>query len=208
MDERCLGLTLIELLISLVLLSVIILGFSNIEIFSRRHILTTDKREKLQNEVAFILEHMAKNISQAIGNERAMGDGTVLRIKGPDGDFITVSVYIDANKNALLDDGDFWVGYNWGVDYSPQYKYQFRYCGRCDTRSCSDSACKVNVERLADDITEFVFDKMPGGMLRDYADVKITACWDPLQTEAGCGAADNPGFTARTRIRMPSVATQ
>jgi len=60
--------TLIELLISIVLLSLIVLGFASINVFSRYHVITSDRRAKLQNEVSYCMEHMTRNISMAFGN--------------------------------------------------------------------------------------------------------------------------------------------
>ena len=60
--------TLLELLIAIVLLSIVVLAIGNIQIFSRYHVITADRRAKLQNEASFALEHITKNIGKAIGN--------------------------------------------------------------------------------------------------------------------------------------------
>jgi len=60
--------TLVELIIAIVLLSVMVIGFSSIETFSRYHVLSADRRVKLQNNVSYALDHMTKHIAQAIGN--------------------------------------------------------------------------------------------------------------------------------------------
>lgn len=60
--------TLVELLIAVVLISLIALGFSSIDIFSRHHVISADRRAKLQNELAYALEDIQKNVSQGVGN--------------------------------------------------------------------------------------------------------------------------------------------
>jgi prepilin-type N-terminal cleavage/methylation domain-containing protein len=62
--------TLLELLIAIVLLSVVTIGISSIDIFSRSHVLSSQRRTTLQNEASFVLGHMTKEITRAIGNTR------------------------------------------------------------------------------------------------------------------------------------------
>jgi Tfp pilus assembly protein PilV len=62
------AITLIELLIALVLLSLIVLGIDSINYFSSSHIATSSRRMMLQNQVAYCLNHMSKYVSQGIGD--------------------------------------------------------------------------------------------------------------------------------------------
>lgn len=61
--------TLIELLVAITLIGLLILGIFSLEIYARFHLLTFDRRAKLQNEVSLALEHMSKYISQGVGNQ-------------------------------------------------------------------------------------------------------------------------------------------
>ena len=61
------GVTLLELLISIALLALIVYGVGSINLFSNYHIISSDRRMKLQNELSFCLEHMSKNISRGVG---------------------------------------------------------------------------------------------------------------------------------------------
>ena len=62
------SLTLFELIIAKSLLSVLVLAFSSMELFSRRHVVTSDRQALLQNEASLALEHMSKNVQQGMGN--------------------------------------------------------------------------------------------------------------------------------------------
>lgn len=62
------GITLIELLVAIILLSVVALAVGNIDLFSRHHLLSSDRRLKLQNELSFTLEHISKNVYQGVGD--------------------------------------------------------------------------------------------------------------------------------------------
>jgi Tfp pilus assembly protein PilW len=68
MNKRLSGMTLIELVVAVILLSVIILAVMSIGSFGRYHLISSDRRARLQNELSFALEHMQKNIVQATGN--------------------------------------------------------------------------------------------------------------------------------------------
>jgi len=99
------SLTLFELIIAISLLSVLILAFSSMELFSRRHVLTLDRQAQLQNEASFALEHMRKNIVMAIGN---MSD-TPMRFY-PDNRGIRIRID-DTPANGRVDATDTWIGY-------------------------------------------------------------------------------------------------
>ncbi len=62
------GLTIIELIVSVLLLGMIVIGMFSIDIFSRDQFISSDKRVKLQNEAAYVLSHMSKQLASAIGD--------------------------------------------------------------------------------------------------------------------------------------------
>ena len=61
------SLTLIELMIAISLLSILILAFGSLELFSRRHVVTLDRQAALQNEASLALEHMSINVQRGVG---------------------------------------------------------------------------------------------------------------------------------------------
>ncbi len=60
--------TLVELLIAVTLISLVALGFSSLDIFSRYHVISADRRSKLQNELSYALEDVHKNLLYGTGN--------------------------------------------------------------------------------------------------------------------------------------------
>jgi len=186
------SITLIELLIAMVLLAVIILAINNVNVFSRYHFISTDRRAKIQNDASRCLEHITKYASQAIGNEAVFG-GTSAVYAGTN----VLSFFMDVNANGLRDTAgeDYWVGYRLNNS-----TYQFGYCSHCSDYSCS--TCSSAVEYLANDIT--VFSATNNG---NYVNADITACWNPAGTIAACNTPDNPSVTMNTSIHLPSVAT-
>ncbi|MCM8827540.1 MAG: hypothetical protein NC904_08525 [Candidatus Omnitrophica bacterium] len=60
--------SLIELLLSLILFITIILGVISFNILSRRMITSTERRTKVLNEAAYILDRITKDAAGAIGD--------------------------------------------------------------------------------------------------------------------------------------------
>lgn len=68
MPKKIRGLTLLELMIAIVLMGMLVLGFYSIDLFSRYHVISSDKRAKLQNEISYALEYMSKQVQQSMGD--------------------------------------------------------------------------------------------------------------------------------------------
>lgn len=68
MPKKIRALTLIELMIAIVLLGMFVMGFYSIDLFSRYHVIGSDKRAKLQNEISYALEYMSKEAQQSTGD--------------------------------------------------------------------------------------------------------------------------------------------
>lgn len=189
------SITLLELLIALTLVGVIVLAFSGIELFSRYHVTTADRRAKVQNEVSYVLEHMNKEISRAIGNELVDGNQNVTRISNvPLADFI--QAFVDTNPNGVRDAGDHWIAYRRNLT-----NYHLDYCSNCSMATGACSNCIQPWEILSERITAMNSTSAP-------LTVTIVGCWDPRSTAFACGTSDNPSVNMSTSINMPSVSTR
>jgi len=62
------SITLVELLISMVIMSIVILGIYSVIAFSTNQIVSSSRKSKVQSDLAFALEHMSKYAQQATGN--------------------------------------------------------------------------------------------------------------------------------------------
>jgi Tfp pilus assembly protein PilW len=201
--------TLLELLISIVLLSIIVFGFANIDFFSNAQVNLASRRAKLQNEVSFALSHMAKNVSMAIGNEKIDGANLVAwrNVAGDD----RTRVYIDANENGQREPPkgspgpteDHYIIYQ--LFSSGPDIYRIRYCNRCQNGTCNFDDCMDGVETLTGPyIADFnpTLNKAAGVLQDNLVTMGITACWDPATAES----VDNPCVTMSSSIKMPSVS--
>lgn len=181
------GITLMELLIAIVLLSVVVLAVSSIDLFSRYHVITSDRRARLQNELSYTLEHMTKEISKAVGNRQVQNPINITTIQGYPG----IAIYTDSDRNGQA---DLWIAY---IFYNVTPYYEIRYCSNCSDGWCS--TCNIlPLTTIARRIQTFT---PADNNLTNYIDVNITGRWQPALDVS----VDNPEITMRTRIKMPSV---
>jgi Tfp pilus assembly protein PilE len=68
MTKMIKSMTLIELMVSVVIVGVIMLSIQSISIFSWDRLINSDRRSKVQNELSYALEHMSKYVQLATGN--------------------------------------------------------------------------------------------------------------------------------------------
>lgn len=182
------AITFIELIIAIGLLVVIVLGFSSIELFSRHHVLTSDRRAQIQNEAAVIMEHMSKEIGQGIGDTMNSPVVSVSGLTAPDH---ALSVWVDSNHDGRFNStSDSKVIY-WYNNTSHEMRYNSSYAG----------ALPVSYEVLGRKVSGF---NHSYNTADNYIEANVSACWNPAQ--ANCGTPDNPNVTLRNRIKMPAVS--
>ncbi len=192
------SITLIELLIAIVLLSVVVLSFISIDLFSRYHVLTSDRRAKLQNEVSLALEHMTKQISRAVGNRVIPGQDPII-LDNIAGDS-AIEIHVDSNSDGQADN---WIAYRFHTNPNPESP-QIWYCPTCTNFPCTACDPAWGSDIIARRIN--VFEPTLDPAVNNLVNINIAACWDPASA-ATCGSPDNPNVTMRTCIKMPSVST-
>lgn len=180
------SITLMELLIAIVLMTLMVLSFASIDLYSRYHVFTADRRAKVQNEASIVLEHMAKEISKAIGDTIQL-PVTIETAGGPNPVWRRIKAWIDSNQNAIRDISDIETAYQWNRGDS-RVRYWPDYTGPNEV--------------ISNRITDFNISQTD-----NYVFVQLTACWDPTSTTWSCGTSDNPTVTMRIHIKMPSVST-
>lgn len=178
--------TLLELLISIVLLGMIVLGFSTIELFGRFHALSSDRRAKLQNEASYVLEHMTKRISEAVGSRAVPGQDPIS--VADIGSDAAITAWIDLNQNGRLEAAptDRQLAYILnGSSY--QMRFYSNYSG--------DPTSYEVLSQKAYSFTRSVTD--------NYVELSFTVRWQPAQA----ASVDNPELSMTTRVKMPQVSS-
>lgn len=185
--SRILSLTLIELLISVTLLSAIILAISNIDLFGRFHTISAERRVKLQNEISSTLDHMSKNIMQGIGG-----------VSNPALELIT---------------GGFRVRVDWNNPSTPQNLSDDTWVEY--TLSGNTLSCNLNNETISTHIVPgVVIGTMPSNPTSGFyinltdnntvVEVGLVARWQPTVASS----ADNPQVTMTSRMFTRSSAAR
>ncbi|MFA5100704.1 MAG: hypothetical protein WC547_07475 [Candidatus Omnitrophota bacterium] len=184
------ALTLMELIIALVLFSLMILGIANIEIFCKHAFMGTDRKTRIMNEAAYVVEHMSKYIAKAVGDAKdfPVSDEPIAGC-----DDIT-RVWTDYNENGVRDAGDMQIVYCFNstshtMDYYPGF-------WTWPEPFTDNPAYEILSRNIIECISEF-------GSNMNYVDVNITTCWN---ASIPCGTVDNPQMTIQTRIAMPMVS--
>ncbi|MCX7927543.1 MAG: prepilin-type N-terminal cleavage/methylation domain-containing protein [Candidatus Omnitrophica bacterium] len=179
--------TLIELIIALTIFTMVILGFLSIDVFSRYQLLSSDRRAKLQNEAAFILDHMTKTLSTVIGSvveepvNLTQVSGTTQQVIG----------FIDNGSGIRSTNANVSYCYNTTSCQAGTYILSFQ-------RPAGTGA----VETLSTHVNFFSANLVN----RNQLNVNISLCWDPDNQPHPCGTMDNPAISMNTTIRFPGVS--
>ena len=198
------GVTLLELLIAISIFALIVVGFSSIDTFSRYHLITSDKKAKLQNDASYVLEHMAKEINKAIGDVNQAPIDTSTKIAGDD----AIRAWIDYNQNGKRDTypTDRQIAYRFtDATGPPSGQYQIWYYSSCVGPNCNlagSSSPEVISSKIS--LADLGSTYSSGN---DYVEVQLTACDDPDGSPVACGGLDNLSVNMKNRISMPAVST-
>lgn len=196
--------TLFELLVAVIVVSLLVLGLGSITTFSNYHVRSADRRLRLQNDLAYILRHMTNEITKAVGNpgQPAVDTG------GISGD-AAVRVWIDYNQDGRRDSypADRQVAYRFTGTSGPE-PYKLWYCPECANIPCA--ACNPGWGAAANTLSEKIR-VFSSSVTDDYLDVRATACWEPstaADATLPSGTQDNPCVEMQNRIYMPGVSAK
>ena len=189
--DRMRALTLMELLISLVLFSMIVLGISNIEMFCKRAFMGADRKTRVTGEATYIVEHMSKYIGQAVGHALDFPVSNSVPIAGCD---VLTRVWIDSNQTGVKDNGDCQIVYCFNST-SHTFRFYPNYLTLPDMVTNNTTNEILSRNMLSYNATF--------GTNMTYVDLNITTCWNASIPGVG---VDNPRVTMQTRIVMQSVS--
>jgi hypothetical protein len=173
------------------LLGMVILGVYSIDTFSRYHLVTSDKRAKVQNEVSLVLEHMARTIALTIGDFK----NYPLNLSSN-----TLTFWADSNQDGILNltTGDNLSAYRYNATENA-----IRYCVNYTN---STSSCSSGWEFLSHYIvSNLTSSYITVNNTTNYVDISLSGCWKPSDP-VSCGTSDNPSVTMNSSIKMLSVS--
>ncbi len=204
------SITLVELLISIVIVTIMVLSFYGLETFSREQLINSDRRAKVQNQLAYALEHMGKYVQQAQGNLTRQPIEYFPPVS-PDG----FRVWVDSNQTPgdLTDDP--WVRY--------------RINGNTVTATCGGGNCPasfINNENLTTKVlSNFSAGIIPSPLPNNPAagfyvkidpdssgnfnvvEIGLAGRYDPSQPYSLATRSKNPQVEMKTRIICNNSST-
>ncbi|MDD5476612.1 MAG: hypothetical protein PHG87_00150 [Candidatus Omnitrophica bacterium] len=190
------SITLVELLISIIIVTIMILSFYSLETFTQGQVINSDRRAKVQNQLAYALEHMSKYVQQAQGN-LTRPPIEYFPAGNPDG----FRVWVDFNQTPWDLTDDSWV------------RYQIN--GNTITASCGGGSCPAsfNNENLTTKVlSNFSAGIMPSPLPNNpaagfYVKIDPNSSGSPNVVEIGLVGRYNPSqpYTLATRLTNPQV---
>lgn len=187
--------TLLELLVALILLSILVLSISSVVNFSRYHVINADKRARVQNDVSFVLAHMRKSVQRGIGDTNNPPLVTIAN---------GFKVRVDNNTPGNYND-DRWLNYALSAN-----TLSFS----CTQVSASSPACPAAENLSTKIVSGAVFAAIPAVPASGFnyyfrdndttLEVAIVARYDP----ASAVSADNPEVIMKNSILARSAASR
>ena len=210
MLKKVRGFTLIDLIVSLVIMSLIILVIYSIGTFSSSQVIDSDRRAKVQNELAYILEHMSKNIQQANGTKFNPPIKLYPNSVTPTG----FQVNFDCKSTPSNLGDDVWIYYTLN---SISHELRVGCSGpNCGTGGLCSAVPPVAGELLSDNIVgNFSSGALPEPLvngfsvnidaLGNFVEIGLVGCYDPTMP-AGTRFV-NPQVEMKTKIICNSSST-
>jgi hypothetical protein len=201
MNKKAFGFTLVELVIATILMTLLSLSYFHIDYFGRFHAINSDRKARLQNNVALVMQRLSKDASRAIGdyNHHAASVGQTI-----DGDQ-AIKIWVDVNGNGRRDTlagGDRVVAYQF-TDTGEVYYYS-NCVGDVDVPNCGGGSSAR--ELLATRIIAPGSVEMPVPLILANANLEIylRSRWD-VATDS---SQENPEVNMYIRLNMPAVSNR
>lgn len=196
------SITLVELIVSIIIVSIMVLTVYGIYTFSHSQVLNAERRTKVQNELAFALEHMSKYVQQANGNKSNPPIAAYPDLATQTGFQARVDFNSTQTPSVLSDDA--WVSYSLS--------------GNTLSAGCSGTGCPFVSEVLTDKvITNFVSGTMPNNPTNGFyvsidstgniVEVGLVGRFKPTEAVSAETKLINPQLEMKAKIVCNNAST-
>lgn len=204
------SITLVELLISIVIVTIMVLSFYGLETFSREQLINSDRRAKVQNQLAYVLDHMSKYVQQANGDK----NNPPIKLYPDAGPYAGFQVRVDFRDPQVPSDlnNGAWVSYFLSGNTLSTNCSPYGATGTCGSFPATAEALsnKIIGNFVADTImpnnpTDGFYVKVdPSGNL---VDIGLVGRYDPSQPYTLATRSKNPQVELKTRIICSNSST-
>ena len=126
--------TLIETLMGVVILAIIVLGFTGIDFFARTRLISGTRRTVANNQASLLLEGMQKQLLGVVGNVPINTMNGIVRVAAIGGN-PAIRMYVDDNNNGVSDVNDRWCAYRLNAN-------TIQFCQECTNANCNNGPSK------------------------------------------------------------------
>jgi Tfp pilus assembly protein PilW len=208
--------TLIELVIGLAIFGIVVLAISQLDLFSNASIIYAQRRIALTNHASLGLEHISRELKQAIGTEDtpAVSNANII---GGGVNYVALRFWVDSNSNYRRDSNDVQRAYR--VRLAPGAgRNMLRYCDACTVANNCVTCAGTNEGGgpagwgilVANDVIHFgqpgAAAGTPPAIVDNYVSVEIRTCSNPASLGT-CNTPNNPQVNMEANIRIPSFST-
>ncbi len=201
--------TLVELLVSLACLSILVLYFSAFQEIASQDLFATDRRARVQNEAAVILESIVKEVQKTIGNSQMTISGNSYNpiYKKTTGNAMKLKFIWDSNENGAFDEGSDDIGcFKMREGGTYQVLYGSNDAGNFWGGNCAGGGELISDRLVAVSVNLPENHDGPFDLTTNVITISVTTCWNPTGVPIACGEPDNPQVTMDTSISMPMVS--
>ena len=171
-------------------MSLVTLGFTGIDVFTRQSVISADRRAKVQNSIAYALAHMTKNIAKAINDPANPTYSNSPVTRTAIGSDTAIEIRIDSDKDGRFGAADKQIAYSYNsATYRLIYYPDYSVLGTNDTLS----------DKIVSDLssTYVTYDNST-----HYIQVNMTGRWNPSNTTV---SPENPQLKMSADIAMPGA---
>jgi len=205
--------TLMELMVAIILLSMIVLYFSALEQIGRRTTLLAERKAQVQNDASYVMEHMRQQILKTIGYKNMDISGTninpIFIVSTGGGKRKLIKFWYDRDQDGQYNGDN--AAHDWIGCYSVRQGGNDRVTFDNHANNYNTNGACGGGETLSSRITSLTtqpvsIQRAPFDLSSNYITLTVTACWNPSAGTCGNEKADNPQVTMQTTVTMPSVS--
>ena len=196
------SITLLELIVSIVIVSIMIVTIYGIYTYSYSQVLNSERRTKVQNELAYAFEHMSKYVQQANGDTSNPPIKAYPTVATQTGFQARVDFNNPQTVSSLVDDA--WVSYY--------------LTGNTLYAACTGPGCPFTTETLSDKIiANFVVGIMPNNPTNGYyvnidtlgnlVEIGLVGRYKPTVAYSVATRTLNPQVEMKTKIVCNNAST-
>ena len=219
------SISLIELLICIMVLATMVLSFHSLETYGHTQVMSADRRTKVQNSLAYCLEHMSKYVQQANGNKNSppiklypdVAPYTGFQVRFDCGaQWVTGNPLTPQTSSDLSD--DVWIYYTLNsATHELSAGCSGANCGKCSPEHSVPATPEILSKKIVANFNNSVLPVSPADgfyavvnadpLVGNFVDVGLVGRYYPDQPSTAATRSTNPQVAIKTRLNCSNSST-